>query len=98
MTAPLISYYRTTDTPLVQLRPWPESGAVEDLALVGREDAGKDVVIRYGPDGEPFAWEIDCASQHPDRIAEALKARRQAMLGPRSTCVQMEPSERRKLI
>lgn len=82
MTDPAIRYDATTDTLLIQLRPWPAPAPTHDFAAVGGEDAGDDLVIRYGPDGEPFAWEIERASEHPEHIAAALRARRVALLGP----------------
>jgi uncharacterized protein YuzE len=39
---------------------------------------GEDLVIHYAPDGEPYAWEIEHASKHPEHIAAALEALRQA--------------------
>lgn len=82
MTEPAIRYDAMTDTLLVQLRPWPAPAPGQDDALVGGEDAGEDLVIHYGPDGEPFAWEIERASEHPEHVTAALRARRAAMLGP----------------
>lgn len=76
---PLIRYDATTDTLLVQLRPWPEMNAGD--ALIGGEDAGEDLVIHFGPDGQPFAWEIERASEHPEHVTAALRARRNALLG-----------------
>ena len=46
--------------------------------MVGGRDAGEDLVIPHGPDGLPYAWEIEHASRHPEHIAAALAARRAA--------------------
>jgi Protein of unknown function (DUF2442) len=64
-----VRYFVDTDTMAIELRPWPgrpgESGE--------GEDAGPDLVIHYYPgDGEPWLWEIEHASQHPEHIAAAL--------------------------
>ena len=42
------------------------------------EDAGEDLVIHYAADGEPWLWEIEHASRHPEHIAAALAALRAA--------------------
>ena len=55
----------------IELRPWP--GHRPHVAQVGGEDAGDDLVIHYGPDGEPWMWEIEHASAHPEHIAAALE-------------------------
>ena len=51
-----------------RIRPWPGRDADD---AIGR-DAGKDLVIHYGPDGDPWLWEIEHASQHPEHIAAAI--------------------------
>lgn len=68
---PIIRYYPQTDTMAIELRPWPglEDG---DRRLIGGEDAGEDLVVHYAPDGEPWLWEIEHASSHPEHIAAAL--------------------------
>ena len=71
-----VSYEPTTDTMLVELRPWPGGHAAD--AAAGGEDAGEDLVIHYAPDGQPWAWEIERASQHPDLVGRALTAVRAA--------------------
>lgn len=71
-----LTYDPTTDTLLVELRPWPgEAGSAEP---VGGEDAAEDLVIHYASDGRPWAWEIEHASEHPDLVAGALRAMRAA--------------------
>ena len=50
------------------MRPMPRPG----------EDAGEDLVIHYAPAGQPWAWEIEHASQHPDLVGRALAAVRAA--------------------
>jgi uncharacterized protein YuzE len=67
---PTISYYPDTDTMAIELRPWP--GATGDANAVGGEDASEDLVIHYAADGEPWLWEIEHASRHPEHIAAAL--------------------------
>jgi len=65
-----IRYFPESDTMAIELRPWPEGTG--DLAQVGGEDAGEDLVIHYATDGEPWLWEIEHASAHPEHIAAAL--------------------------
>jgi uncharacterized protein YuzE len=66
--APVIRYFPETDTMAIELRPWPEASEGDH----GGEDAGKDLVIHYASDGEPWLWEIEHASAHPEHIAAAL--------------------------
>jgi uncharacterized protein YuzE len=66
-----IRYYPETDTMAIEVRPWPGS-VMGDLREIGGEDAGQDLVIHYAADGEPWLWEIEHASQHPEHIAAAL--------------------------
>ncbi len=68
---PVIRYFPETDTMAIELRPWPEA-PVGGTNGVGGEDAGEDLVIHYAPDGEPWLWEIEHASAHPEHIAAAL--------------------------
>ena len=68
----------STDTLRVELRPWPDPAPEHRPELVGGRDAGVDLVIHYGPDGLPYAWEIEHASRHPEHIAAALDALRAA--------------------
>ncbi len=75
--APVL-YEPSTDTLRVELRPWPEPAPDHHPELVGGRDAGVDLVIHYGPDGLPCAWEIEHASKHPEHIAAALAALRAA--------------------
>ena len=77
MTDNPVAYDAETDTLLVTLRPWP--GTEGDIGRVGGTDAGDDLVIHYAPDGEPWAWEIEHASTHPELLAEALAAVRWAV-------------------
>jgi hypothetical protein len=55
----------------IELRPWPE-GRDGDKSQIGGEDAGDDLVIHYAWDGEPWLWEVEHASVHPEHIATAL--------------------------
>lgn len=66
-----IQYHPETDTMAIEIRPWPEERARAD-ADIGGEDAGEDLVIHYAADGEPWLWEIEHASRHPEHIAAAL--------------------------
>jgi uncharacterized protein YuzE len=68
---PAIRYYPDTDTMAIELRPWPV-GHSGDPKAIGGEDAGEDLVIHYAADGEPWLWEIEHASAHPEHIAAAL--------------------------
>jgi hypothetical protein len=45
---------------------------------VGGEDAEDGLVVHYGPDGLPHAYEIEHASERPELIARALAALRHA--------------------
>jgi uncharacterized protein YuzE len=67
----VIRYFPETETMAIELRPWPEAPE-DDQAKVGGEDAGEDLVIHYASDGEPWLWEIEHASAHPEHIAAAL--------------------------
>jgi uncharacterized protein YuzE len=68
---PTIRYYPETDTMAIELRPWPGNDA-GDPQLVGGQDEGEDLVVHYAADGEPWLWEIEHASAHPEHIAAAL--------------------------
>ena len=68
---PAIRYYPDNDTMAIELRPWPE-GTASGRSQNGGEDAGEDLVIHYAADGEPWLWEIEHASVHPEHIAAAL--------------------------
>ena len=70
-TSPVIRYQPETDTMAIELRHWPQDTA-GDAAQIGGEDAGDDLVIHYAPDGDPWMWEIEHASNHPEHIAAAL--------------------------
>jgi hypothetical protein len=67
---PIIRYRPETDTMAIQLRPWPD--APGNSKQIGGEDAAQDLVVHYAPDGEPWLWEIEHASAHPEHIAAAL--------------------------
>jgi uncharacterized protein YuzE len=73
-----VRYYPDTDTLYVEIRPWPHPAGGQDTSAVGGEDAGEDLVIHYGPDDRPYAYEIEHASRHPEHIAAALAALRAA--------------------
>jgi uncharacterized protein YuzE len=66
-----IHYYTDTDTLAIELRPWPVP-TDGDTSRIGGTDAGEDLVIHYASDGEPWLWEIEHASRHPEHIAAAL--------------------------
>jgi hypothetical protein len=67
-----VRYCIETDTMAVEIRPWP--GQEDDDGIA--RDAGVDLVIHYAPDGQPWLWEIEHASRHPEHIAAALAALR----------------------
>ena len=73
-----VRYYPDTDTLYVEIRPWPQPDTGQEAAVIGGEDAGEDLVIHYGPDDQPYAYEIEHASRHPEHIAAALAALRTA--------------------
>jgi uncharacterized protein YuzE len=75
MSEPAIRYFPETDTMAIEIRPWP--GDAGDPTEIGGEDAGEDLVIHYAADGEPWLWEIEHASLHPEHIAAALEQIRQ---------------------
>lgn len=62
-----VLYDPETDTLLVELRPWPAMSPGEVNQQVGGEDLEDGLVVHYGPDGLPHAFEVDHASQRPDR-------------------------------
>ena len=63
-----VRYCIETDTMAVEIRPWP--GRQDDDGIA--RDAGVDLVIHYAPDGQPWLWEIEHASRHPEHIAAAF--------------------------
>jgi uncharacterized protein YuzE len=78
MTEPDIRYFPDTDTMAIEIRPWP--GDAGEPLNVGGEDAGEDLVIHYAADGQPWLWEIEHASAHPEHIAAALSQIRKAAI------------------
>lgn len=68
---PAIRYYPETDTMAIEIRPWPETEE-GDRDRIGGQDSGEDLVIHYAADGQPWLWEIEHASTHPEHIAAAL--------------------------
>jgi hypothetical protein len=73
-----VLYDPETDTLLVEIRPWPGGSVDEVNERVGGADAEPDLVIHYGPDGAPHAYEVEHASARPDLVALALSAMREA--------------------
>lgn len=69
---PIIRYFPAKDTLAIEVRPWPDASK-DDAAEVGGEDAGADLVVHYAADGEPWLWEIEHASRHPEHIVAALE-------------------------
>ena len=67
----------------IEIRPWPE-GQDGDLDEIGGQDAGQDLVIHCAADGQPWLWEIEHASTHPDHIAAALERFARAARSPPS--------------
>jgi uncharacterized protein YuzE len=78
MNAEPVLYDPETDTLLVELRPWPAASLAEINEQVGGEDVEDGLVVRYGPDGLPHAFEVEHASERPDLVARALAALRHA--------------------
>jgi uncharacterized protein YuzE len=69
---PKIRYYPETDTMAIEVRPWPgDTGG--DPSQVGGQDEGEDLVVHYAADGQPWLWEIEHASAHPEHISAALE-------------------------
>jgi hypothetical protein len=69
-----VLYDPETDTLLVELRPWPAASPAEVNEQVGGEDAEDGLVVHYGPDGLPHAFEIERASQRRDLVARPFRA------------------------
>lgn len=76
MSAGPMVYDPQTDTLLVEIRPWPSPSPAEVNEQVGGEDADEGLVIHYGPDGQPHAFEVEHASERPHLVARALSALR----------------------
>ena len=72
-----VLYDPETDTLLVEIRPWPAASSAEINDEVG-EDAEEGLVVHFGPDGEPHAYEVEHASARPELVARALNALRAA--------------------
>ena len=68
-----IRYSVDTDTMAIEIHPWP--GGEDGSGY----DAGPDLVIHDAPDGQPWLWEIEHASQHPEHVAAAPAALRRAL-------------------
>lgn len=66
-----VLYEPETDMLWVELRPWPETSTGDDRLIGGRE-LEPDLVVHYAHDGEPWAWEVEHASQRPDLVGRAL--------------------------
>jgi uncharacterized protein YuzE len=73
-----VLYDPATDTLLVELRPWPAASPAAVKDQVGGEDVEEGLVVHYGPDGRPQAFEIEHASERPDLVTRALSALRHA--------------------
>jgi uncharacterized protein YuzE len=73
-----VLYDPETDTLLVEIRRWPAASPAEVNEEVGGEDAEDGLVVHFGPDGQPHAYEIEHASARPELVARALTARRAA--------------------
>src|SRR5215831_1289431 len=90
-----VRYCVDTDTMAIELRPWPGRPGEPGEG----EDAAPDLVIHYYPgDGNPWLWEIEHASQHPERIAAALREmrRRHSMsVQPIAPTWRKEPLDRK---
>ena len=73
-----VLYDPETDTLLVEIRPWPAASPAEINEDVGGEDVEEGLVVHYGPDGRPHAYEVEHASARPELVARALNALRAA--------------------
>jgi uncharacterized protein YuzE len=73
-----VFYDPETDTLLIELRTWPDASPAEVNDQVGWEDVEERLVVHYGPDGLPHAFEVEHASERPDLVAHALAALRHA--------------------
>jgi uncharacterized protein YuzE len=69
-----VLYDPETDTLLVEIRPWPAASSAEINEEVGGEDAEEGLVVHFGPDGEPHAYEVEHASARSELVARALNA------------------------
>jgi hypothetical protein len=69
-----VLYDPETDTLLVEIRPWPAASPAEINEEVGGDDAEEGLVAHFGPDGQPYAYEIE----RPDLVTRALNALRAA--------------------
>jgi hypothetical protein len=58
--------------------PWPAAPQGELNEQVGAGDVEEGLVVHYGPDALAHAFEVEHASERPDRVARALAALRQA--------------------
>jgi uncharacterized protein YuzE len=77
MSGEPVLYDAETDTLLVELRPWPLRRPQRSTSR-SAEDAEDGLVVHYGTDGLPHAYEVEHASQRPDLVARALSALRHA--------------------
>jgi uncharacterized protein YuzE len=73
-----VVYDPETDTLLVELGPWPAASPAEVNEQVGGENVEEGLVVHYGPDGLPHAFEVEHASERPDLVTRALAAVRHA--------------------
>jgi uncharacterized protein YuzE len=73
-----VLYDPETDTLLVEIRPWPAASPAEINEEVGGDDAEEGLVVHFGPDDQPYAYEIEHASVRPDLVTRALNALRAA--------------------
>jgi len=78
MNAERVLYDREIDTLVVEFRPWPSVSPAEVNEQVGGEDVEEGLVVHYGPNGQPHAFEIEHASERSDLVAQALSALRHA--------------------
>jgi uncharacterized protein YuzE len=73
-----VLYDPETDTLLVEIRPWPAASPAEINEEVGGQDVDEGLVVHFGPDGRPHAYEIEHASGRPELVARAWNALRTA--------------------
>jgi uncharacterized protein YuzE len=91
-----VLYDPETDILLVELRPWPAASLAEANDQVGGEDAEDGLVIHYGPDGLPHAFEVEHASQRAptwSRVPFRLRAKPRASPADRRRRCDHSPLE-----
>ena len=71
-----------TDTLLIELRPWPAASPAEVNEQVGGEEVEEGLVVHYGPDGLPHAFEVEQHASRRKDGAELLHPCREPVILP----------------